>query len=163
MSDGVRQGECACGAARYEVAGDPIFVNNCHCRLCQRQTGGTSVVNAFFEADAVTLRSGTLSRHAVKAGSGGEHLIFRCATCGTALWSAYPRLGELGLGVRVGTLDDPSAFPPDAVIHVDSAMPWVLHPTGTPAFAQTYRPDELLPPDRLGRLMTLIERKAKQA
>ena len=34
---------------RYRVVGTPIFVNNCHCKQCQQQTGSTSVVNAMYE------------------------------------------------------------------------------------------------------------------
>lgn len=47
MTDKIREGGCACGLARFSVSGDPIFVNNCHCKQCQNQTGGTSVVNLF--------------------------------------------------------------------------------------------------------------------
>jgi hypothetical protein len=51
MAETVREGGCGCGHVRYRVEGEPIFVNNCHCRLCQQQTGSTSVVNAFFESE----------------------------------------------------------------------------------------------------------------
>ncbi len=157
-----RDGGCACGAVRYRVAKDPIFVNNCHCTLCQKQTGGTSVVNAFIEGEAVTLLCGELSRHTVKTGSGGDQTIFRCITCGTALWSSYPRLGELGLGLRVSTLDDAGSITPDAVIFTDFALPWVTLPDGIPHFATTYRYDELLPPERLARMQALVEKRAAQ-
>lgn len=71
MDETTRHGGCTCGDARYAVKGEPIFVNNCHCRQCQQQTGSTSVVNMFYEADRLTLLSGEISRHVVKAGSGG--------------------------------------------------------------------------------------------
>lgn len=157
-----REGGCACGAVRYRIMGDPIFVNNCHCTLCQKQTGGTSVVNAFIESEAVTLLSGELSHHVVQTGSGGDQNIFRCVACGTALWSAYPRLGDVGLGLRVATLDDARSLTPDAVIFTDSAMPWVTLPQGIPHFATTYRFDEVLPPDRLVRMQALVEKRAAQ-
>ena len=155
----VREGGCACGQLRFRAQGEPIFVNNCHCRLCQRQTGGTSVVNAFYESERVELLQGALTENVVQAGSGGDHTICRCAGCGTAVWSTYPRLGTLGYGVRVGTFDDPAAFRPDAAIFMESAMPWVTPPQGIPAFAQTYNPQELLPPERLARLMAMVERR----
>lgn len=159
-ADGERKGGCACGAARYGLRGDPIFVNNCYCTLCQKQTGSTSVVNAFIEATAVTLEAGTLSRHVVKTGSGGNHVIHRCGECGTALWSAYPRLGDLALGVRVATLDDPAALHPDAAIFVGDAMPWVTLPQGVPHFETGYNPKELLPPERYARLKVLVIARA---
>jgi hypothetical protein len=159
MADTVREGGCGCGHVRYRVEGEPIFVNNCHCRLCQKQTGSTSVVNAFFEAERVTLVEGDRTDHIVAAGSGGPHTIRRCAKCGTAMWSHYPRLGTLGTGLRVGTLDDPGAWCPDAVIFTESRMPWVTLPEGIPAYATTYNQLEVLPAERVERLKTMIERR----
>ncbi|MXO73300.1 GFA family protein [Alteraurantiacibacter buctensis] len=155
----VREGGCGCGQVRYRLTGEPIFVNNCHCRLCQQQTGSTSVVNLFLEAGRVELLAGALTEHTVKGGSGGPHVICRCAACGTAVWSVYPRLGRLGLGVRAGTLDEPGSVTPDAVIFTDSMMPWVTLPQGIPAFPATYNPFELLPPDRVARLQAMLERR----
>jgi hypothetical protein len=155
----VHEGGCGCGAVRYRVEGEPIFVNNCHCRLCQRQTGSTSVVNAFYEAERVTVSSGSLTENVLVSGSGGEHVVRRCAQCGTALFSHYPRLGRLGAGIRVGTLDDPSAFTPTAVIFTESKMPWVALPEGIPAFEQAYSPKELLSEANFARLIALIERR----
>ena len=156
-------GGCACGAARYEIDRAPMFVNNCHCTLCQRQTGSTSVVNAFIETAALTLLSGETVRQAVKTGSGGDQVIVRCAECGTALWSHYPRLGELGAGVRVGTLDDPGAVTIDAAIFTANRMPWVTLPEGIPHFETGYNPAELLPPEPFARLRALIEQRATAA
>ncbi|MCI1755655.1 MAG: GFA family protein [Sphingobium sp.] len=162
MDETTRHGGCTCGDARYAVKGEPIFVNNCHCRQCQQQTGSTSVVNMFYEADRLTLLSGEISRHVVKAGSGGDHVIVRCATCGSALWSHYPRLGEHGAGIRVGTLDDPRSIRPDAVIYAAEKMDWVMLPPDIPAFPAQYSPAELLPPERFARLKALAA-KARPA
>ncbi len=114
--------------------------------------------------------SGETTRHIVRTGSGGEQAIIRCAACGTALWSFYPRLGELGVGVRAGTLDDPGAVRPDAVIAVRpdaviftaSRMPWVALPEGIPHFEASYNAQELLPPERFARLAALIALRAAQ-
>ena len=32
-------GGCACGAIRFEIAGEPLFQNDCQCRDCQRMSG----------------------------------------------------------------------------------------------------------------------------
>ena len=158
MTEAIRTGGCGCGHVRYQTRGEPIFVNNCHCRQCQQQTGSTSVVNAFFEGERVELLSGTLSEHTVIAGSGGPHVICRCDKCGAALWSHYPRLGRLGAGVRVGTLDDPGSVTPDAVIFTDEAMGWAALPEGIPHFPQTYDFREVLGPDKIDRLKALADR-----
>ncbi|WP_336964363.1 GFA family protein [Sphingobium aquiterrae] len=150
------EGGCACGEVRYRVDAAPILVNNCHCTLCQRQSGGDSAVNAFVETEHVLLLSGRLTEHDVPTGSGKRQTIMRCATCGTAVWSHYPRMGRFGAGLRVGTLDDPSALRPDAAIFVADRMPWVRLPEGIPAFETTYRPSDILPPDRVKRLVALV-------
>lgn len=151
-----REGGCACGAVRYRATGEPIFVNNCHCTLCQRQSGAASVVNAFFETGRVVLLTGALVDSRVPTGSGGEQAILRCAACGTALWSHYPGLGRGACAVRAGTLDDPAAVRPDAATYVAERWPWVPLPEGIPAFEAYYRPSELLPPDRFARLKAVV-------
>ncbi len=156
MSETAREGGCGCGAVRYRVTGDPMYVNNCHCTQCQHQTGSTSVVNAAYETDRITLLSGELAENTVTAGSGKPHIIVRCAACGVALWSHYPRLGRAAAGLRVGTLDDPGVFRPDAVIFVSEKMPWVALPEGIPAFETTYDFAAVLPPERLERIRVLV-------
>ena len=158
MSDGFREGGCGCGAVRYRVLGDPIMVNNCYCTQCQTQTGSTSAINAFYETERLDLLSGTITSHIVRSGSGGDHAICRCSECGVAVWSHYPRMGEHGAGIRVTTLDDPSAIRPDAAIYVADRLPWVTLPEGIPAFDTTYSAAELLAPDRFSRLKALAER-----
>ncbi|MCI4589046.1 GFA family protein [Sphingobium sp. BYY-5] len=156
------EGGCACGAVRYRIDVDPIFVNNCHCGLCQRQSGAASAVNAFVEVEHLHLLSGTLSEHEVPTGSGKAQAIVRCAACGTAVWSHYPRLGRLGAAIRVGTLDDRAAIRPDAAIFVADRMGWTGLPDGVPVFETSYKPADILPPDRLGRLMALVARAEQQ-
>lgn len=156
------EGGCDCGAVRYRIAADPIFVNNCYCTRCQRQTGSTGVINLFIEAEKLEQLSGETQSHFVTAGSGGQHEIVRCATCGTALWSFYPRLGRHGAGVRVATLDVPGRFPPDAAIFTADRMPWVTLPEGIPQFEQSY-PGTFLGPERLARLSAMAERKKAEA
>ncbi len=130
------------------------------CRLCQRQTGSVGVVNAFYESDRVTVTQGALTEATVKSGSGGGHTIARCAECGTAVFSYYPRVGRFGVGIRVGSFDDPDAFTPTAVVFTESKMPWVAVPEGIPAFERYYVPQELYAPDKWARLVMLVKKKA---
>lgn len=150
------EGGCGCGAVRYRLLAEPIFTNNCFCRLCQRQTGTASAVNAFIETGLVEHLAGELTAHEMLTGGGGVQTVFRCKLCGTPTWSHYPRLGSAGAAIRVGTLDDPSAVTPDAAIFVSERSRWAALPDGVPAFEGTYRPADLLPPDRLGRLEALL-------
>jgi len=163
MSDYRLTGGCACGCCRYQVTKEPIFVNNCHCRQCQQQTGSTSVVNLFVETEHAELVSGEVSEFEFKAGSGGPHHIARCTRCGTALWSNYPRFGKLGRGIRVGTLDDPAQVKPTAVVFAAERMPWVKLPDDIPAFDAYYNPRDLLSTAQFERLLALVKLKEAAA
>jgi hypothetical protein len=65
----------------------------------------------------------------------------------------------MGVGVRVGTLDDPASITPDAAIFVVEKMTWVTLPEGIPHFESYYDPAELLPQDRAERFKELLRRR----
>ena len=150
------EGGCGCGAVRYRMLDEPIFVNNCHCRLCQTQTGTGSAVNAFIETDRLEHLSGELTTHQLVTGSGGIQTVMRCARCGTPVRSHYPRLGNVGAAVRVGTLDNPSSIQPDAAIFVAERPKWAPLPQGVPSFEGTYNSADVLPAERFERLRALL-------
>jgi hypothetical protein len=152
MSEGKTEleGGCACGAVRYRLGASPLFVHCCHCRDCQRQTGSAFVLNALIETDRIALRQGDPAPVAVPTDSGRPHRIFRCRDCRTAVWSEYGGVEKLRF-VRVGTLDDPAALPPDVHIYTRSKLPWVSLPPGAPAFEAYYDSAKLWPAASLER------------
>ena len=143
-------GGCACGALRYRMRSRPMFVHCCHCKDCQRQTGSAFVLNALIEADRVELVAGDPVPSPMPTDSGRPHRVFRCPDCGTAVWSEYGGVKALRF-IRVGTLDDPAALPPDVHIYTRSKLPWVALPPDTPAFEAYYRSGELWPAASLER------------
>jgi hypothetical protein len=149
VSDGL-QGGCACGALRYRMSPVPLFVHCCHCRDCQRQTGSAFVLNALIETDRVELFSGDPTPHVMPTESGRPHTVFRCPACGTAVWSEYGGVKVLRF-VRVGTLDEPSALPPDVHIYTRSKLPWVTLTDGKPTFDAYYDSKQLWPTASLER------------
>jgi hypothetical protein len=158
MASKTLEGGCGCGAVRYRLEDQPYIVHNCHCRLCQRQTGTGSAVNAFIETDRLELLSGELRENDFKTGSGGTQTVVRCAECGTPLWSHYPRLGRKVAAVRVGTLDEPSATPPDVAIFVADKPAWAPVPDGIPTFDQFYNPAEFWSSEVMARVKAVLER-----
>ena len=143
-------GGCHCGAVRYRLTRQPMFVNCCHCRDCQRQSGSAFVINAIIETNAITCLEGTPDPVATATGSGRPHDIYRCTRCQTALWSDYGRRPALRF-VRVGTLDDNVALKPDAHIFTRSKVPWLALPEGAAAFVVFYDMGKLWPPESLAR------------
>ena len=120
------EGGCSCGAVRYRVTSEPLFVHCCHCLNCQRQTGSAFVINLLIEADRVELRGEDPQPIDVPRDGGSTQRIFRCATCQVAIYSLYTRKDVLF--VRGGTLDDPSIVAPDVHIFTRSKLPWVTLP-----------------------------------
>ena len=147
------EGGCACGAVRYHLTSEPLFVHCCHCLNCQRQTGSAFVINVLIEADQVTLLAGEPVPVAVPRTGGKSQRIWRCPTCQVAVYSTYtsPRIRF----VRAGTLDDPAAVEPDVHIFTRSKLPWVTLPESVPAFPAYYDTKKLWPAASLERLEAL--------
>jgi hypothetical protein len=126
MSD-VRDGGCGCGAVRYRLTSDPLFVHCCHCLNCQRQTGSAFVINLLIETDRVELLAGDPVPVDVPRGAKTTQRIFRCPTCQVAVFSRYTR----------------------------SKLPWVTLPESVPAFSTYYDPQKLWPSASLERIAAL--------
>jgi hypothetical protein len=153
MSDG-REGGCACGAVRYRLASEPLFVHCCHCLNCQRQTGSAFVINLLIEADRVEVLAGEPQPVEAPRDDGSAQRIFRCPSCQVAVFSDYT-WPEIWF-VRGGTLDDPSVVKPDVHIFTKSKVPWVTLPDDTPAFDVYYDTRKQWPAPSLERLEALI-------
>lgn len=150
------QGGCACGAVRYRMTSRPMFVNCCHCRWCQRESGASFALNAIIEADRVVLLSGSPELVDTPTQSGKGQKFARCPSCRVALWSNYGGAGDALRFVRVGTLDEPDRLPPDMHIFTASKQPWVVLPPDTPAAEGYYDRDEVWPEESLARCRALV-------
>lgn len=94
MDDGFAGG-CQCGAVRFRVAGPVVDVSVCHCRMCQKATGG--LFGAYVAVDNRFLEW-TRGAPAHFASSSIAKRGF-CAACGTPLtyeWS--PERTAIALG-----------------------------------------------------------------
>lgn len=131
-------GGCDCGKVRYAVTAAPLVVHCCHCRWCQRESGAAFALNAMLEASCVQNLGLQPELTWVPSQSGRGQQIARCAHCLIAVWSHYSGSGPVTTFLRVGTLDDPDALPPDVHIFVESKQPWVLLSPTVPVFARYY-------------------------
>lgn len=150
------EGGCDCRTIRYRLETAPLFVHCCHCRWCQRESGSAFALNAMIEADRVTLLGAAPELVDTPSASGKGQAIARCPRCRVAVWSHYAGLGTAASFVRVGTLDDPDALPPDVHIFTASKQPWVMLPAGTPAFPAFYDRARLWPAASLARREALL-------
>jgi hypothetical protein len=150
------EGGCSCGAIRYRLVSEPLFVHCCHCLNCQRQTGSAFAINALIETDRVELLAGSPEEIEAPRDHGSPQVIYRCPECRVAVFSHYgwPELRF----VRAGTLDDPSLVSPDVHIFTRSKLPWVELPESVPAVEVYYDRNELWPAASLARLEAALAR-----
>jgi hypothetical protein len=127
-------GGCACGRIRYtaQVADDDAYL--CHCRMCQRATGGVSI--AFKNMKKADVR---WEREPDWFASSPIAARPFCAVCGTSLGFAFPDSDNMDL--TVGSFDDPSRFRPKHHFGAESMHRAWLDTTGLPE----YRTDEHQP------------------
>ena len=137
-------GGCLCGAVRYESAGAPVFSLLCHCRDCQQSSG--SAYNAALRVPAAGFRitQGEPKLYAGTADSGNTVTRAFCPDCGSPLFIRVSTRPDL-IGLRAGTLDDPSIFRPEADIFVKSAQPWDHMDPALPKY-ETYPPGKSYEP-----------------
>lgn len=165
MRDGANricEGGCTCGALRYRVMSEPIFVHCCHCTWCQRESGSAFALNAIIESDRVDLLRGQPEMAMTPSQRGAGQKIFRCPDCRNAVWSNYAMaVGDRVRFVRVGTLDQPDRFPPDIHIFTSSKLDWLELPHGALAVEEYYDRESVWPPASLQRFHALTDPSTK--
>ena len=98
-------GGCQCGRIRYVARVEKKEGYLCHCRMCQRATGGVSI--AFINLPASALR--WECKPDWYQSSPIAHRPF-CSKCGTPLGFAF--LDSENIDITVGSLDDPYSIVP---------------------------------------------------
>jgi hypothetical protein len=113
------EGGCLCGRVRYRVSAAPLDSGYCHCRMCQRSSGGPVQASAEFPVDAFEVTAGTL-----KAYRSSAHALRRfCPDCGSQI-TFEPAENPTFISVNLPTLDRPEAIEPRMHIWCESRIPW---------------------------------------
>ncbi len=116
------RGGCRCGALRYEVAAEPIFMNHCQCLDCQHLSGtGHSSYLTFPREHAVQTGDAVIREVSADSGSLKHHAS--CAACGSPVSLTFTSMPGL-FTVHAASLDDPSRFKPQAITYAKRAQPW---------------------------------------
>jgi hypothetical protein len=116
-------GGCACGAIRYESTAEPVVMFNCHCRDCQRASGGPFSSYVIVPAEAFKLMQGSLRFHASPSERGGMTRRGFCPDCGSPIVVTTDSQPQI-VGIRTASLDDPSWFNPEMDAWISDAHPW---------------------------------------
>ena len=119
-------GGCQCGRMRYavEIADDDAYL--CHCRMCQRATGG--VAAAFKNVPRSAL---TWEREPDYYASSPIARRGFCRSCGTPLSFEYVD-GSPNIDLTIGSFDDPDRFKPTMHFSIESRHAAWLDTSGLP-------------------------------
>jgi hypothetical protein len=115
-------GGCACGALRYEIAGEPAAMLHCHCRQCQRDSGTGHQSHATFVGAAVITTGQATVWNAVGDGGTRKARGF-CPTCGSPVHLTFPDMPDVFI-VSAASLDDPERFKPTVTTWASAAPGW---------------------------------------
>jgi hypothetical protein len=131
MSFKPAEGGCLCGRVRYRITGAPAIADICHCVQCQKASGAPYIAWIGVAPDDLRIIKGELASFESSKGN------FRhfCRDCGTPLVMTGGAEPDK-IGVTVGSLDEPSRFPPTTEAFTVRRLAWV-HPL--PGLAQHER------------------------
>jgi hypothetical protein len=100
-----------------------VSVSLCHCLECQKRTGSTYGIAAFFGRGDVAV-SGEASQYSRQSDSGYEVLHHFCPRCGsTVLWE--PSRKPDVVAVAVGAFADPGFPAPGKSVYVERRHHWL--------------------------------------
>lgn len=123
------EGGCACGAVRFRISGPPKLTDICHCRQCQRHTGGPYIAWLAVPAEHFRWTRGEPDFYR----SSPKARRYFCGACGGALVMMGGEDESLH-GVAAAALDEPTRFPPGAECWVSQRWPWVQPVPGLPQY-----------------------------
>ena len=112
----IRTGGCQCGAVRFRVEGVLGDASICHCRMCQKASGG-------FYMPLVSVGTASLAwTRAEPARFQSSNLVQRgfCPQCGTPLTYEAPD----GIALSVGAFDEPAGIAPVVQFGVEGKLPY---------------------------------------
>jgi len=128
-------GGCACGAVRYEIAGEPVFMNDCQCLDCQHKSGTGHGSYLTFAGRKNVKLTGTPTHWDMVGDSGNVKTRGFCPTCGAPVSLTFAAMPDL-FTVHAASLDDPARYQPQAVTYTMRGHAWDHLDPALPKFAK---------------------------
>ena len=108
-------------------SGEPAGISLCHCLDCQRRTGSTFGIAAFFAKEQVTIGDGSSTRFRRESDSGSAVTFHFCGMCGSTIWWEPERLPSM-IGVAVGAFANPDFPAPTQAVWDKRRHKWLHFP-----------------------------------
>ena len=107
----------------------------CHCKNCQRQSGGAFSVNLIVEEARLGI-VGELATFEDLGESGNKVYRRFCSTCGSPILSVLGGMPGV-VALKAGTLDDVSGIQPSLQVWCDSKQNWLNFSPEMPGFPKS--------------------------
>jgi hypothetical protein len=119
---GPYNGQCLCGAVKYQVDAFNPRMAHCHCSMCRKFHG--SAFATYGEANKSDFRwlQGEDELESYTAENGTTRRF--CRRCGSSMTFASPNYSDDIIEIALGTLDSNLDMSPDAHIFVGSKASW---------------------------------------
>jgi hypothetical protein len=111
----------------------------CHCRDCQRMSGGPYTPVVYMPAKAVRITKGVPTYYNTPSAAMGQNKRGFCPDCGSRLFGG---ITDEGHGITASSLDHPTLFKPQMHIWSSEAQPWDHMEPNLPKFEKYQRSDE---------------------
>jgi hypothetical protein len=107
----------------------------CHCRDCQRASGGAFSCVVVVPAESFKVTRGAPRYHFTQSAAGFQHKRGFCAECGSRISGGENAEGTSPIvGINAASLDDPSWFRPQYDIFTLDVQPWDYMNPALPKF-----------------------------
>lgn len=116
-------GGCACGAIRYEIAGEPIFMNDCQCLTCQKKSGTGHGSYLSFPGKEKAKVTGKATFWDAASDNGNVKTHAFCPTCGSPVYLTFKFMPDV-FTVHAASLDDPGRYRPQGVTYTMRGHAW---------------------------------------
>ena len=114
---------CRCGALTAVATGTPTRISVCHCRDCQRRSGGAFSAQVRFRNEDVAITGPSSSwRTTGDSGRWGEFSF--CPTCGAQVFYRIEYFPDM-VAIPLGAFDDPHAFTPTVSVWESRKHDWL--------------------------------------
>jgi len=121
MSNAINSGHCYCGAVRFEVSGEPIWIGHCHCDSCRRASGSVMTTLASYNTDQVKFTD-TLPVSEANHPSGDGVIRSFWGKGGSPV--AYGPNGNV-INLQLGLFNDPLQLKPQKHFFYDNKVDWL--------------------------------------
>ena len=116
------KGHCLCGAVHYESSAPAVFMGNCYCVDCRRESGSGHIA-AVAVPDLTLTTTGETKDFTKPSDSGQTIRNTFCPICATTLFTHPSGLPGLAL-IRAGTLENAEQVAPQINMYTTSAPSW---------------------------------------